>query len=189
MPRITIPHQYLSNLSKEEQIIELNNEVRCKLGVSKIHGIGVIALRNIQKGKRCYATPNVIPKFYNIPFGSLNKLLPEVKELVLQRWASIVNGSVFQSPNDDAGLLFFMNHDSHNSNYDIVSDTATQNIYEGEELKENYRLMDNWEKVYPDLEKWTSTDENQEKSISKRKRLSNFLHQFLCQLRFIQTTR
>lgn len=149
MPNIQVPVKYLSPLSKEDQITELNNTVKCKIGVSSIHGVGVIAMRNIQKGERCYITPNVIPRFYNIPFGSLNKLFPEVKELVLQRWASVVNGSIFQSPNDDAGLLFFMNHDGHNSNYDVVSDTATRDIYAGEEITENYCLMDNAEKAYP----------------------------------------
>lgn len=117
------------------------------MGISKIHGIGVFALRNIYKGERCYCTPNIIPKFYNIPFGSLNKLFPEVKELVLARWASIVNGSVFQSPNDDAKLLMFVNH-SYQPNYDVVSDTALYDIVEGEEITEDYCAMENAEKVY-----------------------------------------
>ena len=156
MPKILIPQEWLSKLSKDQQIIELNNEIRCTIKPSPVHGIGVFALRDIQGGERCYCTPNMIPKFYNIPFGSLNKLFPEVKELVLQRWASVVNGSVFQSPNDDAGLLFFINHDSHNANYDVVSDTAIRDIDEGEELFEDYRAMTNWQLVYPDLEKWTS---------------------------------
>jgi len=147
MPNIRVPIEYISKLSKEEQIIELNNTVRCKLAQSNIHGVGVFAIRAISKGERCYCTPNMIPKFYNIPFGSLSKLLPEIKELVLQRWASVVNGSLFQSPNDDAGLLFFINH-SDNPNYDVVSDTALRDIEEGEELLEDYRLMDNADKVY-----------------------------------------
>ena len=147
MPRITVPFEYISKLSKEQQINELNHEVRCKIVPSKIHGVGVIAIRDILKGERCYCTPNIIPKFYNIPFGSLSKLFPEVKELVLDRWASVINGSVFQSPNDDAGLLFFINH-SENPNYDVVKDIALKNIKNGEEILEDYRVMDNYNKVY-----------------------------------------
>ena len=156
MPRITIPNEWLSKLSKEHQINQLNNEVRCKVGVSKIDGIGVFALRNIYKGDRCYCTPNMIPKFYNIPFGSLSKLNPEIRELVVARWASIVNGSVFTSPNDDAKLLMFVNHssDSEKINYDVVSDVALRDIACGEELFEDYRMMDNWQKVYP----WIDTE-------------------------------
>ena len=148
MPKIQVPLQWLSPLSKEDQIRELNSEVRCKLSSSSVHGIGVFAIRDIPWGERCYITPRMIPKFYNIPFGSLNKLFPEIKELILQRWASVVNGSVFQSPLDDAGLLFFCNH-SNNPNYDVVSDTALKDIKKGEEVLEDYRAMENWEKVYP----------------------------------------
>lgn len=137
-------------MSKGQQINELNSEVRCKLAPSPVHGIGVFTIRDIKQGERCYITPNMIPKFYNVPFGSLSKLFPEVKELVLQRWASVVNGSVFQSPNDDAGLLFFCNH-SEDPNYDVVTDTALKDIKKGEEVFENYCVMDNAEKVYPNL--------------------------------------
>ena len=147
MPKITVPNECISKLSVEQQINELNSEVCCTLAPSSIHGIGVFAIIDIKKGKRLYCTPRIIPRFYKIPFGSLNKLFPEVKELVLQRWASVVNGSIFQSPNDDAGLLFFMNH-SDNPNYDIMSDTALCDIVKGEEVCEDYRVMKNYEKVY-----------------------------------------
>ena len=148
MLNIQIPIEWLSPLSKEQQIAELNSEVRCKLGQSKIHGVGVFAIRAIKWGERCYCTPNMIPRFYNIPFGSLSKLFPEVKELVLQRWASVVNGSIFCNPNDDAHLLMFVNH-SCDPNYDVVSDTALRDIKRGEEVLENYTAMDNWERVRP----------------------------------------
>src|SRR3990167_5958392 len=132
MPNIQIPLDWLSKLSKGEQIVELNNEVRCTLAPSKIHGIGVFALRNIQKGELCYVRPQMIPRFYNIPFGSLSKLFPEIKALVLDRWASVVNGSLFCSPNDD-----------------VVSDTALKDIKKGDEILEDYCAMDNAEKAHP----------------------------------------
>lgn len=147
MPKIQVPYEFVSKLSKDDQINELNTEVRCKLAASPVHGVGVFTIRDIKKGERLYCTPNLIPKFYNIPFGSLNKLFPEVRELVLSRWASVVNGSIFQSPNDDAGLLFFCNH-STEPNYAVVTDTALKDISKGEEVLEDYRLMDNAEKVY-----------------------------------------
>ena len=148
MPKIQVPFEYVSKLSKEQQINELNTEVRCTLAPSQIHGVGVFSIRDIKKGERLYCTPNIIPKFYNIPFGSLNKLFPEIKELVLARWASVVNGSIFQSPNSDAGLLFFVNHSSKDYNYDTVSDMALKDIPAGSEILEDYTTMTNWEKVY-----------------------------------------
>lgn len=154
MPNIQIPNRWISNLSKDQQILELNSTVKCKLGVSSIDGIGVFAIRDISAGERCYITPRVTHKFYNIPYGSLSKLYPEVRKLVMQRWSSIVNGSVFQSPNDDAGLLFFCNH-SPVPNYDVVTDTALKNIKKGDEMLEDYRMMSNWLLAYPDLGKWS----------------------------------
>lgn len=151
MPIITIPEAWLSKLTKDQQINELNSEVRCRLGVSKVDGVGVIAIRDIKKGEKCFVYPfdhYLKPRFYNIPFGSLSKLFPEVLELVLQRWASVVNGSVFRSPNDDAGLLFFVNH-STKPNYDVVSDMALKDIPKNSEILEDYRMMDNWERVRP----------------------------------------
>lgn len=154
MPRIQVDSKWLSPLTQKDQLNELNNEIRCTLKSSPIHGIGVFALRYIRKGERCFCTPRMIPRFYTIPFGSLNKLFPEIKELVLRRWASIVNGSIFCSSNDDAHLLMFMNH-SKDPNYDVVTDTALRDIKEGEEILEDYTVMDNWAKAYPDLPNWT----------------------------------
>ena len=148
MPNIIVPNEWLSKLSKQDQITELNNTVRCTLKPSPVAGIGVFALRHIRKGDLCYCRPNMIPKFYNIPYASLTGLLPEIRELVLDRWASVVNNSLFCSPNDEQHLLMFINH-SCNPNYDVASDTALRNIEENEELFEDYRLMTNWEKVRP----------------------------------------
>ncbi len=147
MPKIIIKPEFVSKLTKDQQIAELNHEVRCRLAPSPIHGVGVFSIRDINKGDRLYCTPNLIPKFYNIPYGSLSKLFPEIREIVLERWASVVNGSIFQSPNDDAGLLFFVNHDE-NPNYDVVTDTALRDIPKNSELFEDYRMMENWQKVY-----------------------------------------
>ena len=161
MSNIQIPSQWLSKLSKDEQINELNNEVRATIRPSPVHGIGVFALRNIQKGARCYITPTIKPRFYNISFVQLNQLFPEIKELILWRWASVVNNSSFQSPNDDAHLLMFVNHAYYpDCNYDVVSDTALRDIKKGEELLEDYCAMSNATKVYP----WLICKTSNEKS-------------------------
>ena len=170
MPNIQIPQQYIRNLSIKDQITELNSEVKCVLRPSPIHGIGVFALRNIQKGSRCYITPNIIPRFYTIPFSGLSQLLPEIKELILWRWASIVNGSVFQSPNDDAGLLFFVNHAYYpDCNYDVASDMALRDIRKNEELLEDYCFMANAQKAYPWLICKTFSEKNQKSLISEER--------------------
>jgi len=131
----------------EQDIIELNSTVKVKLAPSQIHGIGIIALRDIEKGEKIHCIPRE-PKWYKIPYGSLGKLFPEIKELILERWGSIVNGSHFHSPNDDQWLILFMNH-SDNPNYDKITDSATEDIRKGEEITSNYRLMENYQKAFP----------------------------------------
>ena len=135
-------------MSQQEQIIELNTITRCKLAPSKIHGIGVFAIRDIYKGQKCYLSPPTSPKFYHIPYGSINKLFPEVKELVLERWPSIVNGSYILCPNDMVFLITYLNH-SDEPNYDKFTDTAIKDIKKGEEVTQDYRIMMNYKEIYP----------------------------------------
>lgn len=130
-----------------EQIRELNEEVRCHLKPSPIHGIGVFALRDIKKGERCYCFPNQFRKWYNVPYEKLDELRPEIKAIILDRWPSIINKSMFQSPNDDVWLASFINHSDH-FNYDQPSDLALRDITAGEEITENYRPMKGAEQIY-----------------------------------------
>lgn len=131
-----------------EQISELNNEVRCHIKPSQIHGVGVHALRDIQKGEKLYISPNITPKWYSIPYERLNELRPEIREVVLARWPSVLLGSMFRSPNDDVWLASFVNH-SGEPNYDLATDTALKDIKAGEEVTENYKLMKNYGIIYP----------------------------------------
>ena len=137
-------------MSKEQdtQIVMLNGSVKATLGPSKIHGIGVFAIRDIKKNERVYC--DQLPKLFKLPYSQLNKLFPEIREIIIGRWPSIINGSKFISP--DARLISFMNH-SDTPNYFQVSDTARCDIKKGEEITENYQLMPNWQKIYPWLVK------------------------------------
>ena len=137
------------NLNQDQQILKLNSEVKTYLGASKIHGVGVFALQTIRKGERAHCFPKTEKReFYTINFSSRNKLFPEIRDLIMGQWASWATGSHFWSPNDTAVPLFFMNH-SDNPNYDHTTDLALRDIVKGEELTENYKLMDNWQQAFP----------------------------------------
>lgn len=129
---------------QDEEINELNTIGRATLGRSEIHGIGVFALRAIFKGQQVYA--DRMPKLYHIPIGSLNKLFPEVKNMILERWPLITQGQKFAFP--DARLVSFMNH-GEEENYDPVTDTAIKDIPKGAEILENYCRVPDAEKIYP----------------------------------------
>ena len=173
MPNILIPQEYISNLTRQEQILELNSTVKCTVKPSPIAGVGVFALRDIFKGQKCYVSPRMTPIFYRLSFSDLNQLFPEIKELILARWASIVNNSLFCNPNDDIHLLMFVNHAYYpDCNYDVASDTALRNIKEGEEILEDYCFMANAQKAYPWLICKTSNEKNP-KSLTLGEKVKN----------------
>ena len=82
---------------------------------------------------------------------NLSKLYPEIRELILQRWSNVINGSLFQSPNDDAALLLFMNHSSDPAkiNYDLDTDCAIMDIQKVEEVLEDYRTAERYKETFP----------------------------------------
>lgn len=135
--------------NQTEQLAELNGQTKVKIGVSKVHGVGVLALRDIGKGEKVWAQK--LPVVYNLGYSHFGKLFPEVKELILSRNGAVINGSMFIQP--DALMVDYMNH-SGDPNYDPKTDTAIRNIKEGEELFENYKLMANYEKVWKDIDNW-----------------------------------
>ena len=137
-------------MKQEEQINELNDRVKCYLAPSQIAGVGIFALRDISKGQKLWLFPNIKLKWYDLSLTNLNKLFPEVKELILGQWASIVNGSAFLSPQDSCWFILYCNH-SDSPNYDVKTDLALKDIKKGEEITEDYKEMINWEKVYPFL--------------------------------------
>src|SRR3990167_9757550 len=109
--------------AKEDQVNELNMTAKVHIGVSNIEGVGVIALTNIRKGERCYCVPLLEKaRWYNLSWGSLGKLFPHVEKLIKDQWPSIINGSMFPSPNYTAWPILFVNHSS-TPNYDTTTDT------------------------------------------------------------------
>ena len=134
----------------ELEVLQLIDETYCKLAPSTIHGIGVFAIRDIPKGQKCYLAPRRMVKWYKTPYSTLKARLtvyPQILELILERWPSIINGSHFVSPNDMAIMQAFVNH-ADDANYSVDTDCAIKEIKQGEEVTEDYRLMENHQKIY-----------------------------------------
>ncbi len=112
--------------------MSLNEEVWCKLAPSQIHEIGVFAIRDIPKGQKLYCHSASC----RLRYEPIDDLLPEIRQLILQRWPNArTNG--YLNPNDDARLISFMNH-SPNPNYDWFTDLAIKDIPKGTEVLEDY---------------------------------------------------
>ena len=115
---------------------EFNDTVKCKLAPSKIHGVGVFAIRKIKKGERmwCRKFERRLVKITKKEFG---KVYPGIRELILQRWPVVLEGDPFLHPNEDAYMISFMNHADKDWNYDELTDTARRDINAGEEVLTN----------------------------------------------------
>ena len=112
----------------------LNNTVWCTIRPSKIHGIGVFAIRDIKKGDKLHCLGGT-GKWIRT---DLPKVLPEIRKLVMQRWPMEKDGHPYLSPNDDALMISFINHSDDKFNYDKYNDSALKDIKKDEEILENY---------------------------------------------------
>ena len=139
-------------MSQLIQVTELNNRVKVRIAPSKIHGVGVFAIRDIAEGQKLYA--DHLPVLYSLSYSSFGKLFPEVKELLIGRWPQIVNGSKFLYP--DCRLQAYMNH-SFEPNYDAALDLAMSDVKEGEEITEDYKKIQGWETAHP----WLDTEKSE----------------------------
>ena len=101
-------------------------------------------MRDIKEGELLEV--DAIPQAFDIPYKDFSKLRPEIAETILGQHPQVINGSHFIYPT--TRFLTYMNHSS-NHNYDNKTDKALRDIAEGEEITEDYTVIDGYEKVYP----------------------------------------
>ena len=138
-----VPLPKIHELPQDQQAKLLNNVVKTRIAPSSIHGVGIFAITNILKGTKLYLDNR--PDMYSLKYENFNLLAPKVKELILSRWPSIVEGSRFIYP--DACNMAYMNH-SDDSNYDNVSNETKRDIMDGEEITEDYRNIAGYTQVF-----------------------------------------
>lgn len=131
-------------LTLDQQLNNLNILVKIKLAPSKIHGVGVFALRDIPLNAKLY--PDRVPELYHLSRFDLKKLYPEIRELLLDKWPQTIYGERFIYPTER--MLNYFNH-SDKPNYDLEKDETLTDIYEEEEVLIDYRKIKNWKKVFP----------------------------------------
>lgn len=138
---------------KQKLLANLKNDVYCRIGVSKIHGVGVIAIKDIPKGTNPFIINNTFCKDYkaiNITEKELNSIPVEVKKMVKDFIAPGKNGkySIPYGGMNSLDISFYLNH-SINNNIDIYDDDqcefvifiTNKFIKKGEELTINYKEL------------------------------------------------
>jgi hypothetical protein len=120
----------------------INSSVWCRLAPSAIHGVGVVAIRDIPKGtflgtdKRNHLAK--IPSTWVISDNHWRYIRPEILSLILDRTIISAQQTMFlNNPNFDADMRSFMNT-SNDPNSDGTF--ALRDISEGEEITESYQV-------------------------------------------------
>lgn len=126
---------------KDTFLEDLSTRVFCRLGVSKIHGIGVIAMRPIPTGIN--PMQEMIEQEYTeVPVAEIDalNLPPAVRQLVVDMCPE--NDGVFEVPCQGMNgitVSWYLNHsDTPNMREDDGYFFALRNIEAGEELTVNY---------------------------------------------------
>lgn len=132
-------------MNPETQIKALNLWCNAYLAPSEIHGIGVFANHDLKEGERLYLGITSHP--FQVPYNELKDSVPAyIHDQIIGKWPRITENEPFVFP--DCVYTSFMNH-ADEPNYDGDEDVALRDIKAGEEITEDYRLIDNWEEIYP----------------------------------------
>lgn len=127
-------------------IEEINTLIKIKLAPSKLHGIGVFALRDLEQYEKLFA--DMFPKAFKIKEEDVFKLMPEIYDLLIDHWPGFIKNGQFMYPY--VHFISFINH-SDNPNYDLQTDELLKDVKKDEEITADYRQFKNWEDVYPFL--------------------------------------
>jgi hypothetical protein len=138
----------MSNDKKYDMLNHLKNNIYCRIGVSKISGVGVIAIKDIPPNTNPFSTfkkrkINIIElaKDELITNGISNDIISLVNDFYGDNGIYYVNE---YGPND-INVSYYMNH-SENNNIDLIDDgseyygfISNQFISKGSELCINYK--------------------------------------------------
>lgn len=133
-------------MSKQELINHLHNDIYCRVGVSKIAGVGWIAIRDIPKGVNPFKSLQVDkPKIIKLKKDDLNNVDKNVLKLLKDFFLYKETYHVLYGGPNHLDVTYYINH-SNNSNLDMLISPDGKHleyvtkhpIKKGEELTINY---------------------------------------------------
>ncbi|MBF0315309.1 MAG: SET domain-containing protein [Oligoflexia bacterium] len=132
--------------NKKKLIDHLKNDIYCRIGVSKIHGVGVMAIKSIPKGINPFKNlSKEKEKIIELDDTDLKKVNNEVKKMVKDFFGANQKSYdvLYDGPNH-LNLSYYLNH-SDKPNLDLIEGPSNylefktnRNIKKGEELFINY---------------------------------------------------
>mgnify|MGYP002076612181 CR=1 FL=1 len=136
-------------MEKKQLIKHLENDIYCRIGISKIHGVGVIAIKDIKKGTNPFKNlSDEKDKIVALTNSDLRNVDSEVKKIVNDFFG---NGRTFDvlyyGPNY-INISYYLNH-SKTPNLDLIDNgepylgfSANRDIKKNEELLINYDMYE-----------------------------------------------
>ena len=123
-------------MNNRDFIKKVNKEVWCTLAPSKIHGVGVFAIRNIPKGTVLFKGESEGANYFYLSEEEFGRIVEPIRNILIDRHLQCEGKEMWVChPNGDAKLLCFMNHnDKPNSD----GYKALTEIKAGEEVTENF---------------------------------------------------
>jgi len=136
-------------MSKRSLLKNLQQQTYCRVGVSPIQGVGVIAIRDIPKNTNPFTLTNdhrMDYKLTHITKSEYNDLPSPTKKMISDFFTAEHDGSYYIPKNglNSLDITFYLNH-SANNNLDIVPDNA--DFYEfrtNKPIKKNTELTINY---------------------------------------------
>jgi hypothetical protein len=142
------------NKERWERSVESLNESLSKLYLapSKIHGVGVFTREDIKKGEKMYVAD--MSAAFDLPLTYIKKLKKPLQEDILGMFPYVLKSTtkdrkVFIYP--PCPFVCYVNHGE--PNYNHLDDTALVDIPAGSEILEDYRVIDDYEKIYKFIKK------------------------------------
>jgi SET domain-containing protein len=137
---------------KEELIKHLEQDIYCRIGVSKIHGVGVIAIKDIPEGINPFKTLiKRKEKVITLTDKDIINVDENTKKVIKDFFGSKNGYDVLLDGPNNINISFYMNH-SNKPNINIIEDEKEEYlsfrtnriIKKGEELLINYKDYDKY---------------------------------------------
>lgn len=140
MKERTIVHAFGAVMKRKKLLRHLHDEVYCRIGLSQIHGVGVIAIRHIPKGVRVLESP--LPTRDVRIAKSMLKDAPVAVRRLLDAFCEHDDGDYWlpRSGLNAVSLYQYLNH-SKDANVALVRPgryVTTRAVRNGEELTLDY---------------------------------------------------
>jgi SET domain-containing protein len=121
----------------------------CRLKPSKVHGVGVFAIKDIKKGQEPFPDAPEFSGLQVVPTKEIEKIDPEVKKVIMDFYSRDEEYYYIGPTPNNIGIYAYMNHSEKEWNIELSKNkrffVAAKDIKKSEELLTNYKQYSKFE--------------------------------------------